>query len=183
MSRDTDARSHWQRIGKNAGEILNVRAEINKESSPQAMLIEQVGNVMARPSFLLSLLALHLIWIALNLPLWPWRPWDPYPFMFLATVASLESPFIALLVLMHQHRERIIDELREETSLQVSLHSERELAVALRLLRELQEKQGIETGEDPKLIEEMQEELDPERLLKNLRDDLARSEADGGTGT
>jgi uncharacterized membrane protein len=29
----------------------------------------------------------------LNLPIFPWfRPWDPYPFVFLATFASAEAP-------------------------------------------------------------------------------------------
>ena len=56
--------------------------------------------------------------VVLNLPVFPWfRPWDPYPFILLATFASAEAAFIALLVLMYQRRNARISELREEVSL------------------------------------------------------------------
>ncbi len=168
---------HWEGIGKSAEEILNVRAEITHREGRVAGRIDAIGRVLARPAFFLAVLAAHVAWIALNLPVWPWwRPWDPYPFTFLATVASVEAPFITLLILMNQKRESRIAELREETNLQVSLHLEREVTVGLRLLRELQEAQGVRSRQDPELLERLQEYLDPQRLMDSLRRHLRQEE-------
>lgn len=57
--------------------------------------------------------------------------------MGLATIASVEAPFIALFVLMHQKRETNVEELRGEVELQVALHTEREVTMLLRLVAEL----------------------------------------------
>ena len=133
--------SYLSDIGGGKDEILNVRGEVVKRRTRLSTLVEWVGHVLSHPGFFLILLAVHLAWILLNLPIYPWfQPWDP--FTFLATIASLEAPFIALMVLMHQQRDQRISELREETHLQVSLHVEREITMALRLLDELQRKEG-----------------------------------------
>lgn len=165
------------RVGETDDEILNVRAEMVRRRGRLSAAVEEIGHAMASPSFFAGLAATHLLWILLNLPIYPWfAPWDPYPFTFLATVASVEAPFIALLVLMHQERESRIEELREETHLQVSLHSERELSVALRLLREIQQHQGIDTAEDLEVLERLQKDLNPQHLMENTRNDLRRAE-------
>ena len=118
--------------------------------------------MLSHPAFFLALLASHLLWIVLNLPIYPWwEPWGPYPFIFLATIASAEAPFIALLVLMHQQRNQRLSELREETPLQVSLHMEREVSWVLHLLPE-----------------RLQEELDARRLMEEVRCDLHRTQGD-----
>lgn len=165
----------WQLVGEKAEEILNLRAEVSKKESRTAKLIDRIGHTLSRPAFFCVLLGAHLAWILLNVPVYPWfKPWDPYPFMFLATAASAEAPFIALLVLMYQRRQSRIAELREELDLQVALHLERQSSFILRLLRELHERTGTTTKEDERLLDHLQEELDPERLMEVVRRDLER---------
>jgi uncharacterized membrane protein len=171
--------AHWDHIGTRAEEIFNVRAEIAKQRTQMPAFIDRLGNILTHPAFFLSFLAGHLLWIALNLPLYPWwTPWDPYPFMFLATVTSAEAPFIALMVLMYQQRNQRIAELREETHLQVSLHAERQLSMALRILGEMRQQLGGETQQDPELLAHLQQDLDTRELLANLRRDLRQAEGD-----
>lgn len=169
--------AHWDDIGKSAEEILNVRVEVTKQETPLAALIKEVGHVLAHPVFFLVLLGAHLGWIVLNLPIYPWyEPWDPYPFVFLATIASIEAPFIALLVLMHQEHDRRIDELREEIDLQVSFHIEREVTMALRLLDKIRRSHSIEIEEDSGELEHMEAFMDPQRMMERLRRDLRAAE-------
>jgi uncharacterized membrane protein len=123
---------------KSAEEILNVREVVSRRRSRLARLIERSGATISSPALFVSLLAAHALWIVVNLPVVPWEPWDPYPFMFLATVASAEAPFLALLILMHQQRQEHVDELRGELSLQVSLQVERETTTILRMLDRIQ---------------------------------------------
>lgn len=166
-----------QRVGQTDEEILNVRAEVTKDRGRLASAVEGIGHALASPSFFAALAFAHVAWVLLNLPLYPWfAPWDPYPFTFLATVTSVEAPFIALLVLMHQQRESRIGELREETHLQVSLHTERELSVVLRLLREIHHHHNIQTEEDPEFLEHLRGDLDPQHLMEQVRKDLRRAE-------
>ena len=175
----SQGQAHWDHIGTRAEEIFNVRAEIGKQRTRMPALIERLGNSLAQPVFFLSLLMLHLLWIVLNLPLYPWwQPWDPYPFILLATLTSAEAPFIALMVLMYQQRNQRIAELREETNLQVSLHTERQLSMVLRLLSEMQQQLGIETQQDAALLARLQQDLDTQWLLANLRRDLRQSEGE-----
>lgn len=146
-----------------------------------AALIEATGSVLASPFFMVSLLAAHIMWVVINLPIMPWAPWDPYPFMFLATVASAEAPFLALLVLMHQQRQAHIDELRNELSLQVSLQVERESTMLLRMLREIQEKLDVDVSrQDRDRVTELEQDLDAHALMENLRTHLHEVEGDDG---
>jgi uncharacterized membrane protein len=169
-------RQHWQSIGKDTDEILNVRREVLRRRGRMAAFTDRIGRILSQPLLFTALLALHLGWVLLNLPLWPWRPWDPYPFTFLATIASAEAPFITLLILMNQRRERDVSELRDEILLQVALHSERQSTMTLRLLREIQQKLDVDTDQSGEILERMQENLDPRHLLENVRRSLRRDE-------
>jgi uncharacterized membrane protein len=168
---------HWNHVRKNAYEILNVRSEITRQQSKSGAMVEAIGRALAHPMFFIGLLAGHVLWVVLNLRIFPWfTPWDPYPFIFLATFASAEAPFVALLILMYQRRSSRISELREELSLQVSLHMERQMTIMLRVLGELQDKLDIASREDPALLERLQQELDPRQLMQSLRWHLQRDE-------
>jgi uncharacterized membrane protein len=176
-SDDRSEHPHWEHTRSKAEDILNVRAEVTRRRTAMAATVDAMGHWLAHPLFGLTLLVLHLLWVILNLPIYPWfEPWDPYPFTFLATLASVEAPFIALMVLMHQKRDARIEELREEINLQVSLHVEREISILLRLVGELQEKLGVESRQDPELLDRLEEDLDAERLMEHLRERLRDAE-------
>lgn len=160
-------------------ENLSVRHEILRRRSGLQALADATGKVLAHPAFFVGLLAIHVLWLVLNLDVYPWfEPWDPYPFTFLATVASAEAPFLALLVLMHQKREAEIDQLREELDLQTSLFIEREVTVILRMLHQVHEKLGIVPDESPETLKHLEERLHPDRLLNHLRQRLESEGSD-----
>lgn len=171
-----DHSDHWKHIRNKGRQIMSVREEIEQRSRPEAKLVRSIGNVLSHPWFFILVLAAHVLWIIGNLPYWPWQPPDPYPFTFLATIASVEAPFIALLVLMHEQRIASIDELREELDLHVSLHLERQMSVVLRMLVELEQQLNVPTNEDPELLDQMQHDLDPQMLIEHLRQRLQRAE-------
>ena len=184
-SRSTQKQTiHWGKSEKSKGQILNVRSEIVSQRNRLLAAIDRIGMILSKPMFFSTLLFAHLIWIILNLPFYPWKPWDPYPFTFLATFASVEAPFISLLILMHQRRNTSIDELRAEIQLQVSLHIERQSSISLRLIRELQSGLKINTLQDRELLDRMEVFLDPQELLEVVRSQMAESEgSDPATAT
>lgn len=163
-------------LGQHSEEILNVRLEVAKRQGRLADLTDTVGRTLANPTFFLLFLGAHLGWVLCNLPITPWDPWDPYPFMFLATVASVEAPFIALLVLMHQHRQERIDELRDEVMLQIDLHVERKASMSLRLLEDLYHRLGYEPDQEG--LDTLKRDLDPRKLMEEIREELGRAEGE-----
>lgn len=87
------------------------------------------------PRFFLLLLAVTVVWIAVNLG-WiaGFVPFDPYPFILLTMAASVGAIFMTVVILMSQNRQASINTLRSELLLQMILISERELTKALKLL-------------------------------------------------
>lgn len=183
MPDTSNSPGHWQKIGKSTQEILSVRSEATQHRRWPQAVADRAGMVLASPMFFVGMTVFHVLWVVLNLPIYPswYKPWDPYPFTFLATIASAEAPFIALLVLMRQQRDSHIEELREEINLQVSLHLERQSTVVLRMIDEIQKKLGVETGQDREELEKMEGYLDPQVLLENLRRHLSELEEDETT--
>lgn len=167
---------HWGTLDERQRRIGSIREKVVRERRPVARAIDHVGRVLSSPPFFAALTAAHLLWIVANLGGIPGlEPWDPYPFTFLATLASVEAPIIALLILMRQERDRRVDELRNEVNLQVSLHVEQEQTVMIRALGALAERLELdfEGRED---LQRLQEELDTERLVSLLEQRLEIAE-------
>jgi uncharacterized membrane protein len=170
----------WNRKSGRSGEILNVRAEVEKHRTRLATVVEDVTEYLTSPTLLLGLLGLHVAWIAINIePVAAFlgmAPFDPFPFMLLATVASVEAPLLAVLILMGQMRNAHIEELRQEVNLQVNLHVEREITELFQLVREIQSKLQIESRLEDWKLKQMESELNPRELLEDVRQELTKAE-------
>jgi uncharacterized membrane protein len=163
-------------IHSKSSEIFNVRAAIMRDEGRLVAAIDRIGRHLGRPMLFFVLLAAVLLWAALNLRVFPGvAPWDPYPYMLLATIASAAAPFLTLLVLMYQRRNSRISELREEFDLQVVLHLERQMSMALRLLREAHEHASVPIRQDRELLDSLEAELDALQLMTNVRRELERT--------
>lgn len=168
--------SYWRDIRERKEEIVSVREEVTRRRTPLAAVIDRTGELLAHPVFFAVVVAFHLAWLLLNSGWIPGvRPWDPYPFTFLATIASVEAPFITLLVLMRQRRDRHVEELREEVLLQVELHMERQTSRELEMLAAIQDRLGIDRPSDDDL-ERMTDPVDPEDLVHDLQERLDEAE-------
>lgn len=164
-------REYWRSVSERRQKIVSVREEMVERRGWLGAAIDWIGRILANPLFFSLFLLAHLAWVVLNLGWVPGvEPWDPYPFVFLATVASAEAPFVALLILMWQQRDRRINEVREEVSLQVSLHVERENTAILRVLQKVGERLELELDEQE--VEELADDLDPEALMSTVRERL-----------
>lgn len=176
---------YWESLGSQKQKLIPLREIIDQRRGRLVRAIEAGERFLAHPAFFATLLGLHALWLFLNLPLFPWAPWDPYPFTFLATIASVEAPFFALLILMRQHRQRQIAELREEVELQFSLHLERQASELIRAVDRVEDALGIKEGDRQirERRETMATPLDPERVLDTIRDRIAEDDAEPQPGS
>jgi uncharacterized membrane protein len=109
-----------------------------KESrSRTARISDAITAIAGSDASLLTHVAWFGGWIAANSRLWPWPPFDPFPYNILGSVTSLEAIFLALFVLASQNRLTREGDKRAHLDLQVNLLAEREMTVVLRMLKEL----------------------------------------------
>ena len=123
-------------------------------------------------TFLLLNLFFFLAWLAVNTnQIEGITAFDPFPFNLLTTFVSLEAIVLAIFVLISQNRNSKIDDLREETHLQLDIISEQEITKLMRMIALLLEKEGIDLSEDPelkKMILPVNEEEIEEKLKKEI---------------
>ena len=74
-------------------------------------------------------------WLIVNLGWIPSvRPWDPFPFVMLAMIASVEAIFLSTFILISQNRMQQLADRRAELDVQIGLLTEHELTRAIQML-------------------------------------------------
>jgi len=131
-------------------------------------IVSQAGRVWA--------IILHLAWFALWI-LWNSghipraRPFDPFPYMGLSTIVSLEAIFLSLFILISQNRASRRADERAHLDLQVNLLSEREVTKMLQLLQALCAYHGLPGANDAE-VTELLRETEPAIIARELEQQL-----------
>jgi len=125
----------------------------------------------------LGFLAFNLLffatWIYVNLGRVPQiTPFDPFPFILLTMIVSLEAIFLSIIVLMSQNRQSYITSLREEVDMQVNLIAEREITKALKMLKEVK-KELLKDQEPDAELEEMIKKVNTSYIERQLAQQLS----------
>lgn len=132
------------------------------------LIVSQIGRVWA--------IVLHVawfsLWIAWNSGRVPGlRPFDPFPFMGLSTIVSLEAIFLSLFILVSQNRASRRADERAHLDLQVNLLSEREATKMLQLLQALCAHHGLSAADDAE-VTELIRETEPAIIARELERQL-----------
>ncbi len=140
-------------------------------------LLTQVSDKLTEICGSTTFLMLHIFWFAFwivvntgNFPLIP--IFDPYPFGFLTLVVSLEAIFLALFILVSQHRQSYITTIRDEVHMGVSLIVEEEVTKILAVLAEMRKQMGMK--EDLEL-QKMNQRIDTAYLERTITEQLRRA--------
>jgi uncharacterized membrane protein len=134
--------------------IKSFKAKANASRKPAEKFADWMTSKFGTISFLLLNGILFTSWIIINTgKVSSIKTFDPYPFVMLTTIVSLEAIFLAITVLISQNREYKITELREEIEFQINTIAEGEITKVISLLAILLEKQGVDIDKDPELKE------------------------------
>ncbi|MBI1975314.1 MAG: DUF1003 domain-containing protein [Parcubacteria group bacterium] len=133
---------------------------------------EKVADWLVRWGGSVGAIVFHVLfftaWILINIGLIPTiRPFDPFPFILLTMVVSLEAIFLALFVLISQNRESRISNLREEVDIQINMIAEQEITKVIRLVAHLMKHLNVPYEKDPEL-KRMMKPLDTEEIEREL---------------
>lgn len=162
--------------------VSNIRSVSEMETSLQRnrTLVDRIADLIGGFSGSMTFVFIHLAWFAawflLNtLPLGI-KHFDPYPFILLAMIVSVEGVLLSTFVLMKQNRMQARIDVRDKLDLQINLLSEKEVTKSLQMLRLICEKLEIAAAieGDPELTE-MASVTSVDMLAKQVQDDLGQN--------
>ncbi|MBI4064757.1 DUF1003 domain-containing protein, partial [Candidatus Gottesmanbacteria bacterium] len=163
-----------QNSGRSTRQIIrSLEAKALKKRSFSVRIADSLTSQFGSLAFFTANILFFSIWLGINLGyLQPAIDiFDPYPFILLTMIVSLEAIFLTIIVLMSQNRQSFISSLREELDLQVNLITERELTKALHLLSDIHTHLGVKGKEDPELTS-MLKDIDTSYIERRLEDQL-----------
>jgi len=163
-------------FGENEESQRKILKSIKAKADARRTVTEKIADAMTSNfgsnTFLLFNVFLFTAWILINTDYIEFiAPFDPFPFNLLTNIVSLEAIILAIFVLISQNRTAKVDDLREETHLQLNLISEREVTKLMKMMALLLEKQGIDLSQDPelkKMIRPVSEEEIEKKLEKEI---------------
>lgn len=125
---------------------------------------ESFARFMGTATFLAWMTVFILVWVAWNASIGPDRPrWDPYPFIFLTLILSLQASYAAPLILLAQNRQESRDRVQQQQDREATAQSHADMeflareVASLRLgLGEVATRDFIR-GELRQLIEQFEE--------------------------
>lgn len=163
-------------LNKFGGQIIeSFEAKELKKRSFAVRFADRLTAFFGSIWFLVLNCLLFVFWISVNtgkIPIFP--IFDPFPFVLLITMVSLEAIVLSTVVLMSQNRQGHISTIREEVDMHVNLISEREITKILSLLLKLMEKQGIKVKDAE--LEEMVTAIDASFIERKLAEQLNEKE-------
>lgn len=130
-----------------ADENIHAVARIELEAAHQRSSYQRISEAIAGFAGREGAVAWHAVvfagWVVLNAGILPITPFDPFPFILLTTIVSLEAIFLSLFVLASQNRLTDEADRRARLDLQVDLLAEREMTMVLRMLKEICDRLGV----------------------------------------
>lgn len=110
-------------------EILckNIDIEFKEKLTFGERLADRIAAFGGSWNFLVIFVGALLLWVAANSVIFIWRPFDPYPFIFLNLVLSGLAAMQAPIIIMSQNRQETKDRLRDEFDYSINLKAELEI--------------------------------------------------------
>jgi len=142
----------------------------------QRTLRDRIGDAIAdfvgTMSFVIAHVILILGWFVFNSGKVPFiKAFDPYPYVLLTMIVSLEGVLLSTFILMKQNRMSHRADQRNHLNLQIDLLAEKEITKMLQLQRQLCDHFGIKQANDKEAME-MSQHTAVEDLARELEEKL-----------
>ena len=115
------------------------RKIIEEKLSWSDKLADKISDFVGNIWFVWVHAAIFTTWIVINIILGD-KAWDPYPFIFLVLVVSLEAIFLSTFVLMAQNRESRENEIRDVLDYEVDVASGEKIDEIHKILENIKNK-------------------------------------------
>lgn len=150
---------HKQSVVKNVNEIIDQQTTIGQRTA------DWVASTMGSWQFIIIQSALLAVWVLLNITAWI-QHWDPYPFILMNLVLSLQAAYAAPIIMMSQNRQAERDRLDAHNDYLVNLKSEEGIQAIIdylhvhnEILTQISQKLELKQGEVRNEFNENNKEL------------------------
>lgn len=141
-------------VDQNIRAVSGMQEDLETSRSVVDRIADTIGSFTGSMSFVAIHTGWFLLWFLINTGVIPGVPrFDPYPFILLAMIVSVEGVLLSTFVLMKQNRMQQKSDVRHQLDLQINLLAEKEVTKVLQLLRTIADRMEIETSGDAELVE------------------------------
>jgi uncharacterized membrane protein len=160
-----------------AVENIETVARLEQQFLEHRDLKDRAGDAIAgfigSMTFVIAQTVALVAWIVINEELVPGLPaFDPYPYVLLTMIVSLEGVLIATFVLMKQNRMSRRADQRSHLHLQIDLLAEKEVTKILQLQQLICRHFGIREAADDSEVGELAQQTAVENLAEELEKKL-----------
>lgn len=156
-------------------------AAMQEHLSARRNIIDRIADVIGNFSGSMAFVILHVSWFSF------WFLWntgvipnnhrfDPYPFILLAMIVSVEGVLLSTFVLMKQNRMQHQSDTRDHLNLQIDLLAEKEVTKSLQLLRAICRKLDITEADVDAELAEMASATSVDTLAGDVQSRLMQRE-------
>lgn len=110
--------------------VQDVNALFEQQSTAGARAADWVAKVVGSWAFILGQSALLILWVILNVTALI-QHWDPYPFILMNLILSLQAAFTAPVIMMSQNRQSEMDRLEAHNDYAINQKAEEEVRAIL----------------------------------------------------
>ena len=152
--------------------IARLHSEHYAQATPLQKLLDTMTARAGRPSFIVAVSCVVVLWIALNVGLMVLKmpPIDAPPFGWLQGAVALGALYMTALILTTQRREDQLPSHREQLTLELGILSEQKAAKIIQLLEELRRDNPLIANRIDHEAEALSMPADPQAVLDAIKD-------------
>lgn len=154
-------------VRRNIRTLIEAREQAERRKGRQERIADAITSFTGSMPFVYLHATLFGGWIVINLGVVPGiRPFDPFPFVMLAMIASVEAIFLSTFVLISQNRMAALADRRADLDVQINLLAEHEITRLIELCDAMAHRLGV--GGAAPHIEELKKDVRPEVVLEEI---------------
>ena len=136
--------------------VQNTNEVFEEQLTSGQRTADWVASTMGSWKFIISQTSIIILWITLNVIAWI-QHWDPYPFILMNLILSLQAAYAAPIIMMSQNRQAVRDRLEAHNDYLINQKAEEEIRAILDHLAA----QDKALTEIHRLLTELQAQLQP----------------------
>jgi uncharacterized membrane protein len=155
-------------LDRNVQALLEARRCFNARRSREQRVADAITRFTGSMPFVYLHAAVFGGWLIFNLGVIPRvRPWDPFPFVMLAMIASVEAIFLSTFVLISQNRMGALADQRADLDVQINLLTEHEVTKLIATVSAIAGKLGIDERVRTEL-RPLEQDVKPEHVIDHI---------------
>lgn len=160
------------RTKENISRIARLENEFLENRTLADRITDAIADFVGSIRFVAIHMTWFVLWVSINSRFSPLYHFDPYPFMLLGQIVSVEAVLLSTFVLMKQNRMSRRADQREQLHLQINLLAEQEATKVLQLQRLICIRLGIVDAVHDQEIKELARDTAVEELAETLQREM-----------